>query len=894
MLFTDKSEADFKEQDTFGIEYEAFFRRNPVPMFIYCINTLKFLDVNLATIAKYGYSREEFLSMTIEDIRPQEDIKKLHQLFEINLSKSRVTGYWRHKKKDGSIIFVDVYSHKIEFLPNKEARFVSAFDVTGRKNAEENLTKSQQRFRDLAELLPQIVFEFDLEGKLLYANQLAFDTFQYPYSTDISTINIFNFLSPSQLEFAKEDLAKILKGAKIENREYVLYKKDGTSFTALVIASPIIQNNKPAGFRGVIIDVSELKNIHKELVFSQKKYSSLFENAHSIMMILDPENGKFVDANDAAAEFYGFPVEKLKQMRISDVVTKSEKEINDAIDDAINFRQNQFISQHKLSDGRKRFVEVFTSPIFINGKNFLFSVIHDINDRVLAEENLKKLNKAIEQSPVSVVITDRNGNIEYVNPKFCEITGYKSDEVISQNPRMLKSGEQDDSYYKDLWATITAGKNWYGEFKNKKKDGSFYWESASISPLFDEKGNLTHYVAIKEDITERKIKEKELLHAKEVAEESNKLKSSFLANMSHELRTPLVGILGYADILSAEILDKEQKEMAETILQSGQQLIETLNSILDLSRIEANRTELEIKTYDLRDILNECCSLFKQTAKNKNLYLNVNISPKNLYVDTDRYLLAKVFNNLINNAIKFTSRGGITITAEVILIENELRIQTNFSDTGIGIPQQYKDLIFEPFRQISEGLSRNFTGSGLGLTITKKFVDLLEGNISVNSKEGEGSTFTVTLPFSHKGPKTLTESGSDINSEDFYLKNKPSILLVEDDQVNAHIVCAYLNPYFSIRHVLDGESAIECCYTEEFDAILMDIALKGISGTVAMQEIKKLEGRNSQIPIIAITAYAMLGDKESFLAEGFSHYISKPFTRSQLFELLIHIFGSAN
>jgi PAS domain S-box-containing protein len=894
MFFDSKSEIDYKKQGPFSIEYEAFFKRNPVPMFIYNSETLKFLDVNLATMAKYGYSYDELLSMTVEDIRPQEDIKKLHQMFEANPSKSRVTGYWRHKKKDGTIIFVDVYSHKIEFQSCKDARFVTAFDVTGRKNAEENLSKSEQRFRDLAELLPQIVFEFDLEGRLLYANQLAFDTFQYPYSTDISTINIFNFLSPSQLDFAKKDLSKILKGKKIENREYVLYKNDGTFFTGVVIASPIIQNNLPIGFRGVIIDVSEIKHIHKELLFSQKKYSSLFENANSIMTIVDPESGQYVDMNKAASDYYGYPLEKFRKMYIFDIVALPENEIRATIKKAMSFQENQFVRMHKLANGTRRFVEVFTSPIFINGKNFLFSVIHDINDRILAEENVKKLNKAIEQSPVSVVITDRDGNIEYVNPKFCEVTSYTSEEAVGKNPRILKSGEQSDDYYKALWETLSAGKTWYGEFKNKKKDGSFYWESASISPVFDEEGNLTHYVAIKEDITERKIKEKELLRAKEAAEESSRVKSSFLANMSHELRTPLVGILGYADILSGELLDKEHKDMAETILQSGQQLIETLNSILDLSRIEANRTEIEIKTYDLRDILNDCHSLFKQAAKNKNLYLKINIPPKNLFVDTDSQLLRKVFNNLLNNAIKFTTKGGITITAETILIDNKLQILTKVADTGIGIPEQYQDLIFEPFRQVSEGLSRNFTGSGLGLTLTKKFVDLLQGTISVSSKEGQGTTFTVTLPFSHTRPQSLTESVKNINAEDIDLNNKPSILLVEDDQVNAQIVCAYLNPYFTIKHVLDGQTAIKCCQTEEYDAILMDIALKGISGTVAMQEIKKLKGRNSEIPIIAITAYAMLGDKESFLKAGFSHYISKPFSRSQLFELLIHIFGSAN
>jgi len=880
-------------QNRTGFEYNAFFKLNPVPMFIYSQSTLKFLDVNPAAVRIYGYTYDEFLSMTIENIRPEEDKIKLKHLLKANLQSSRISANWRHRKKDGTIIYVQVYSHPINYPPYKDARLVTAYDVTGKKLAEENLIKSEQRFRDLAELLPQIVFEFDLDGKLLYANRLAYKTFQYPYDTDINLINVFDFLSPNQYEMAHEDLARVMAGEKIENREYVLYKKDGTTFTALIIVSPIVHNNHPVGFRGVIIDVSELKNIHKELRYSQKKYSSLFENAYSIMMILDPESGKFVDANNAASNFYGYPIGKLKEMTLSEISTEPPDKINEAVRKAMSFKQNQFIRLHRLSNGNKRFVEVFTSPIFINGKNFLFLVIHDIQDRMLAEKNLKKLNKAIEQSPVSVVITDREGNIEYVNPKFCVLTGYQSEETVGKNPRILKSEEHNDDFYKRLWTTITSGRNWYGEFKNKKKSGEFYWESASISPILDENENITHFVAIKEDITERKIREHELLQAKEKAEEASKLKSYFLANMSHELRTPLVGILGYAEILSGELASTDHKEMANIILQSGQQLIDTLNSILDLSRVEANRTELDIKTYDLYEILSECCSLFKQSAKNKKLYLNFNVPPKHLYVDTDKNLLIKVINNLINNAIKFTSHGGITISAELVLNKDNHMVEIKVSDSGIGIPDKYQGLIFEPFRQVSEGLSRSFTGSGLGLTLSKKFIDLLNGSIKVNSKEGAGTTFTITLPYSKTNRLLTPEIKRPDYSKLLKLQRRPLLLLVEDDEINAQIVLAYLNPYFEIDHVPDGEGALGLCRLKQYDTILMDIALRGSSGTSTMQEIKKMNTPYSQIPIIALTAYAMHGDKESFLKAGFSHYISKPFTRTQLFELLASIFNPA-
>ncbi|MBK9098650.1 MAG: PAS domain S-box protein [bacterium] len=868
--------------------YDLFFSLNPVPMLIYDTKTLKFLDVNPAAIKMYGYTKDEFLSMSVEDIRPDEDIEKLRKMFKDNNNNTRITGYWRHKRKDGSIFFVEVYSHQIDSGLYKNARVVTAYDVTSKKLAEDNLIKSEQRFRDLAELLPQIIFEIDLSGRLLYCNKIAYDTFQYPYDTDLSTINIFDFVSPSQNHIAQENFSKMVSGGRMMNTEYTLFKKDGSSFTAIVLISPILQNEIPIGFRGTIIDISEMKKVHKELHYSQMKYSSLFENAYSMMMIVDPETQIIIEANKAAADFYGYTLETLKKLHLSDISNRPHEELKSVVKKAMDFEINQFIGQHKLADGSSRFVEVFTSPIVIEGRNFLFSVIHDINERVLAERNIKKLNKAIEQSPVSVVITDRAGNIEYVNPKFSEVTGYTSEEVLGKNPKILKSDEHSDEYYKDLWRTITGGKNWYGEFKNKRKDGSYYWESASISPLFDEQGNVNHFVAIKEDITERKIKEVELRQAKEMAEESNRLKSSFLANMSHELRTPLVGILGYADILANELQENDFKEMADTILQSGQQLVETLNSILDLSRIESNQNHLDIKTCELKSILQETCSLFQSVAKNKNLYIKLNVPDDNIYVDSDNHLLNKIFNNLLNNALKFTSSGGVTISVE--LEKNNQLAKIDIADTGIGIPEKYYEQIFEPFRQASEGLSRNFGGTGLGLTLTKKFVELINGTLSLSSKVGQGSTFTIKLPLSQQTQQKVFEDEIHINEDSLNLNFKPSMLLVEDDEINAQIVCAYLKPYFNIDHVLDGQRGIEYCKTKDYDVILMDIALKGISGTEAMLEIKKLGRNNSKIPIIAITAFAMLGDRESFLKAGFSHYISKPFTRVKLFEILRQIF----
>jgi len=646
------------------------------------------------------------------------------------------------------------------------------------------------------------------------------------------------------------------------------------------------------GSRAIIIDLTDSKRNLAELRDSERRYSSLFENTKSIMLIIDPETGNIKQVNKAASTFYGYTVDELQSMTISDLNRLSPEESIERIEKIKNQNQFSFISSHMLADGTFRFVEIFSSQIVINQKQYLFSIIHDISDRIQTESNLRKLNKAIEQSPVSIEITDKNGRLEYVNPKFTEVTGYTFDEVIGKKPNILNSGKHTESFYKDLWETILSGIQWRGEFYNKKKNGEFFWEYASISPIFDENKEIVNFVAIKEDITERKQKEEELLIAKRAAEESNRLKSSFLTNMSHELRTPLVGILGYAEILSNEIDNMVYKDMANTILISGQRLIDTLNSILDLSRIEADKTELQFEIVDLNDVLKESVKLFKPVAEKKNLYLELILPAETPYIFGDRQIVFKIFNNLLNNAIKFTFKGGITINAHLSPEDSEQVIRVKIIDTGIGIPEEVHEKVFEPFRQVSEGLSRHYEGTGLGLTVTKKFVELMNGSISLQSRVGLGSNFTVTFPDSGRRRKLTPDNQGAVatKSKSFELSFKPNILLVEDDKVNADIIRAYLNPFTNIEHVMDGADAIKSAKIKQYDAILMDINLKGIDGIEAMSRIKELGDHYKKIPMIAITAYAMLGDREKFLSIGFTHYVSKPFTRDQLLDLLDNIF----
>ena len=442
-----------------------------------------------------------------------------------------------------------------------------------------------------------------------------------------------------------------------------------------------------------------------------------------------------------------------------------------------------------------------------------------------------------------------------------------------------------------MWDTILSGNDWQGEFHNKTKNGDMYWESASVSPIQNEKGEITHFIAIKEDITEKKKMIEDIINAKEKAEESNKIKSHFLANMSHELRTPLVGILGFAELLSFDDKDPNHLEMIQTILNSGNRLMETLNSILDISRIESGKEELKLSEVNLNEVLHESVNLFHSVSKQKELFLDLSLPTQEIYINSDRDMLLKIFNNLISNAIKYTIKGGVYVKCK--LNNSSGSIVVDVIDTGVGISKEFQNIIFEPFRQASEGYSRKFEGTGLGLSLAKKYIEMLNGNITIVSAPGKGSTFTITLPYHLKtdNKKSVKNFKRDLTEkEKSQIINSTSVLLVEDDETNAAVISAYLKDFVSLQHEFDGESAILNCKTNKYDAVLMDINLKGINGIDAMNEIRRINEHYKKIPFIAITAFTMIGDKENFLSLGFDHYLSKPFKREELISLLFHIF----
>jgi PAS domain S-box-containing protein len=493
----------------------------------------------------------------------------------------------------------------------------------------------------------------------------------------------------------------------------------------------------------LIDETQQRRFVETSLSKSEEKYKKIFDNVQDVFYQTDI-NGNIISISPSIERYSEYTPDEVIGRKITDFY------LDPGVRDKL---LSEIYKNGEVVDFEIMFVKKSgkTIPCSVNS-HFLFNderkvvglegSLRDISERKKNEEKILKLSRAIDQSPTSVVITDVGGNIEYVNPKFIDTSGFTLEEVIGKKVNLLKSGLMPNSIYKDLWRTISAGNEWYGELQNRKKSGELYWEWVLISPIKNQNNIITNYLAIKEDITEKKKIIEELKTAKEKAEEMSNIKSSFLANMSHELRTPMMGILGNAEIISISTEDEEIKDMASAIYTSGRRLINTLNLILDLSRIEANKEGIDIEKLEVVSIINEVTEHFSSAAKQKNLSLNFNSDVEILYSSLDERLFREVLNNLINNAIKFTNIGGITIS---LTAEAEKMIIKVY-DTGIGIPLHNLGLIFEEFRQVSEGYGRSFEGTGLGLTITKKFVEKLGGKISVKSVIDEGSEFTIEFP----------------------------------------------------------------------------------------------------------------------------------------------------
>jgi two-component system, sensor histidine kinase and response regulator len=520
-------------------------------------------------------------------------------------------------------------------------------------------------------------------------------------------------------------------------------------------------------------------------------------------------------------------------------------------------------------------------------------LIQELIERIAMEE-VDDLTGIIHQSTDSIVLTDLEGNIKYVNPMFEKISGYTLQEALGQNPRFLKSEKNPlpQEYYKEMWQTLSNGDIWRGEFTNRRKNGEEYIEEASIFPVKSKlTGEITGYGAVKKDITEKRKMEQELnnlvsdsVSLKEKAEDSNSLKSEFLAAMSHDIRTPLNAIMGFTDLL----LKKERREHSQKYLKkielSGQALLNLINDILDFSKIEAGQLDIYKQSFRLKELTESLRNLFDFQFKEKGIQFQLRVSntvPATLF--NDKWRLNQVLTNLLSNALKFTDTGEVILSADY-LEETDL-IVFHVMDSGIGIHKKDLQRIFDPFYQIKSTQKEERKGTGLGLSICTKLSQLMGGSLTVKSQLGIGTEFIVQIP-AHLDQTSENNIIEETKEEPETLKEEKTgntILIAEDNVVNRELIKEQLNNagFYFLLFAENGEEAVELAMEHKPDLILMDVIMPIMDGNKA---IKLLKQKNYEGPILTLSALAMREDIDLSLEAGADGYITKPIDFTSFFQ----------
>ncbi len=850
-----------------------------------------FIDVNKGAELMYQLSKSELIGKNPQSVAAPglNDLNEVNRIIQSVFDNGVPISleFWSIRK-NGEIFPKEVVVNRGKYY-GKYVLIVTARDITKRKRNEIALRKSEEKLMNIFNLANSGIILADLNGNFLEFNNWWLKMTGYSQE-EFSNLKNLGVTHPDDLEKSKRMLSKLINGEidkyELEKR-YV--KKDKTIFWGQTSVSAIKdKNNTITSTIGVVTNITERKLAEELLRESEKKYRGLVENSPD--GIITYVNDKITYANDEAIRIVNADnsdqiigksvLEFVHQDSLESVIEKMKEIIVDEY--ASRVVEEKLVSL----TGQTVYVELKAIPTLYEKQNAVQVIIHDITEQKQTQDKIKQLSQAVEQSPVAIEITDKFGTIEYVNSKFLETTGYSYDEIIGVNSNILKSGHTSPTEYKKLWDTINSGKEWYGEFHNKKKDGTKYWEFASISPILNSQGITTHYIAIKEDITERKIIEQQLILAKEKAEESDRLKLAFLANMSHEIRTPMNGILGFTELLKEKDLSSDiQQEYINIIEKSGKRMLNIINDIISISKIESGQIEITTSETNINELFDYLTTFFKPEAKHKqiSLFSSKALPPNESFIKTDREKLYAILTNLVKNAIKFTSNGSIELGCE----KKEGYLEFFVKDSGLGISDSQKNIIFERFRQANDTISRTHEGSGLGLAISKAYVEMQGGHIWVESKEGVGSSFYFTLPFysEYESKENLVvEKITSCDQEENNIKDL-KVLIVEDDAISKLLITIAVKPFSKeTLKVSTGYDAIETCRNHpDIDLVMMDINMPEMGGYEATKEIRKF---NKDLVIIAQTANGMQSDHDKAIAAGFTDYISKPINISTLSKLI--------
>ncbi|WP_235820220.1 hybrid sensor histidine kinase/response regulator [Falsiruegeria litorea] len=526
---------------------------------------------------------------------------------------------------------------------------------------------------------------------------------------------------------------------------------------------------------------------------------------------------------------------------------------------------------------------------FHRHKRSMFELTEKGRELVNSRKEADRLSLVARNANDSVIVSGPKGEILWVNDAFSRITGYAPEEAVGHSPgELLNSADTDPKTIKEIRDAILSGQPYRGEILNTTKDGRAIWVETNLVPVLDDNGQVEVAVAVERDITQAKIHAREMAAAREAAVEGARAKAEFLATMSHEIRTPMNGVIGMTELLLDTPLTQDQQDYTDTIRSSARALLTIINDILDLSKIDAKKVVLSLVDFDLDRCFQETLRLLRPQALDKGLTLTLDVSgplPNKVHADDGR--LRQILINLIGNAIKFTETGGVTVELSASRWGDGHLLRFDVIDTGIGIPPDKIQRIFERFSQADAATTRLYGGTGLGLTISQELVQIMGGEIRAESSEGAGSRFSVELPVAAVKEREQQEIGAISACErDFDSLTGKRVLVAEDNKVNRLLMRKFLaDTPIDLTFAHDGQQAVDCVSDNPPDLIFMDMSMPVMGGIEATRHIRKMAGK--QPAIVALTANAFDSDKAACRQAGMNDFLSKPVRRADLLACML-------
>ncbi len=862
-------------------------------------------DVNPAYCKLVGYSREELLSMNIRKMDAKISPEEMGKFIQ-HLAKSGKAHFETlHKHKNGSLIDLEV---SISVMQIDGEVMVSAFvrDITDRKKAE---SKIQKLNKELEERVKQRTKELELEK--LFTESILDAIPGIFYTTDEKrrivrwNKNLLDLTGYSEKELAGiisddlisvKDMKALIERRKETNEqgytelEVDIVSKSGKHIPYFLTGKRFLQQDKTYTV-GTGFDLSDLKNTQNALKESEAKFRELSELLPQAIFETDVK-GNITYTNNYGYESTGYTPKDIEQgLNVLNLISPEDhsrikKNFQRRIlGELEGTNEYTFITKK----GKEVPILIYSSPIIKNKKTTgLRGIIVNISERKKAEEEIRLFKMFADASGEGFGMAELDGSIIYHNQQLNKLLDEKE---TPYNEKIFKYFNKENLKFlnKVILSQVMKTGQWQGEVSLLTAKGHLFPIYFNFYVIKDKKGDPFRLAAVVTDITKRKKLEYDLKVAKETADIANRAKSEFLANMSHEIRTPMNAVIGFAHILSKQVKDPVQKDYLDSIRSSGKILLHIINDILDLSKIEAGKLELQPAPTNLADILKEMKALFELRVMEKNLKFELVICKKiPKYIVIDELRIKQILINLISNAIKFTEKGKIGLSVRCMNnSNNKIDIILSVTDTGIGIAEEDQEKIFNAFSQKEGQSTKKYGGTGLGLAITNKLVNLLGGNLLLDSEIGKGSTFSFTLR-----RLEIYEGEYDTSKKYDYLPEEiqfkgSKVLIVDDIESNRKLLKSYLLDYdLEILEAANGQEGLDMCKVEKPDIVFMDLRMPVMGGYEALKCIRENDELKS-IPVIAITASILTEIENIPKSRGFSRFLRKPIELMDIVDVLI-------